>query len=83
MHAREDGVLFEYFDAKMENSWTLSIEQYVDSWNKGTAYGESPQISTNRRRIISRIAGNYVSRRWKSHERSENQPPRLPGAPLI
>ena len=43
MHAREDGVLFEYFDAKMENSWTLSIEQYVDSWNKGTAYGESPK----------------------------------------
>ena len=42
MHAREDSVLFEYFDDKMENSWTLSIAQYVDSWNKGTTYGEAP-----------------------------------------
>ena len=42
MHAREDGVLFEYFDDTMEKSWTLSIEQYVDSWNKGTTYGEAP-----------------------------------------
>lgn len=42
MHARDDGVLFEYFDDRMENSWTLSIAQYVDSWNKGTTYGEAP-----------------------------------------
>jgi hypothetical protein len=42
MHARADGVLFEYFDDNMENGWTLSIQQYVDAWNKGTAYGEAP-----------------------------------------
>lgn len=34
-----DGILFEYFDENMENAWTLSIEEYVESWNKGTAYG--------------------------------------------
>jgi hypothetical protein len=38
-----DGILFEYFDENMENGWTLSIEQYVDAWNKGTAYGTTPQ----------------------------------------
>ena len=37
-----DGVLFEYFDEDMENSWTFTIEQYVDSWNNGTAYGAEP-----------------------------------------
>lgn len=35
-----DGVLFEYFDENMENGWTLSIEEYVESWNKGTIYGD-------------------------------------------
>ncbi len=33
------GVLFEYFDETMENSWTVSIEQYVESWNNGTVHG--------------------------------------------
>lgn len=37
-----DGVLFEYFDANMENPWTLSIEEYVESWNRGTTYGTGP-----------------------------------------
>ena len=37
-----DGVLFEYFDENMENGWTLSIEEYVDSWNNGTVYGAAP-----------------------------------------
>ncbi len=37
-----DGILFEYFDDDMKNGWTLSIEQYVDSWNNGTAYGATP-----------------------------------------
>ena len=37
-----DGVLFEYFDEKMENGWTLSIEQYVDAWNNGTVHGAAP-----------------------------------------
>lgn len=35
-----DGILFEYFDENMENAWTLSIEEYVESWNKGAVYGE-------------------------------------------
>ena len=38
-----DGILFEYFDENMENGWTLSIEQYVDAWNKRTPYGAAPQ----------------------------------------
>ena len=37
-----DGVLFEYFDAAMTESWTLSIEEYVDAWNTGAIYGERP-----------------------------------------
>lgn len=39
MHAREDGVLFEYFDDTMENRWTLTIREYVDAWEKGAIYG--------------------------------------------
>ncbi len=38
-----DGILFEYLDENMENGWTLSIEQYVDAWNKGTPYGVAPR----------------------------------------
>ncbi|MEO8159733.1 MAG: hypothetical protein ABI648_18195 [Betaproteobacteria bacterium] len=37
-----DGVLFEYFDENMGNGWTLSIAQYVESWNNGTVYGAVP-----------------------------------------
>lgn len=39
MTAGKDGVLFEYFDEHMRNGWTLSIEDYVESWNNGTVYG--------------------------------------------
>ena len=38
MHAPR-GVLFEYFDENMENPWTVSIEEFVGSWNDGTIYG--------------------------------------------
>ena len=41
----KDGILFEYFDANMENGWTLSIAEYVDSWNNGTVYGEARKAS--------------------------------------
>jgi hypothetical protein len=34
-----NGILFEYFDENMENGWTLSIEEYIDSWNRGAVYG--------------------------------------------
>ena len=40
-----DGILFEYFDANMENGWTLSIEEYVENWNDGTVYGAAPSAS--------------------------------------
>ena len=38
-----DGVLFEYFDENMENGWTVSIEEYVDSWNKNEVHGGVPR----------------------------------------
>ena len=34
-----DGILFEYFDENMTNPRTLSIKQYVDSWNQGIVHG--------------------------------------------
>lgn len=37
-----DGILFEYFDDSMQNSWTVSIEEYVEHWHSGTAYGSAP-----------------------------------------
>ena len=44
MHA-PDGILFEYFDENMKNAWTLSIEEFVDSWNNGTIYGWRPEAA--------------------------------------
>ncbi|HVY07687.1 MAG TPA: hypothetical protein VHB46_17055 [Burkholderiales bacterium] len=41
----KDGILFEYFDEDMKNGWTLSIEEYVQSWNRGTAYGVSRGVA--------------------------------------
>ena len=38
MHA-SDGILIEYFDETMSNSWTLSVEQYAKSWETGLVYG--------------------------------------------
>jgi len=40
-----DGVLFEYFDENMENSWTVSIEEYVDNWERGIIHGSAPSSS--------------------------------------
>lgn len=40
-----DGILFEYFDENMENGWTLSIEQYAESWNNRTVYGAAPTVA--------------------------------------
>jgi hypothetical protein len=40
-----DGILFEYFDETMKNGWTLSIEQYVEAWNKRTPYGATPEAA--------------------------------------
>ncbi len=36
------GILFEYFDLENDLSWTVSVEQYVESWEKGEAYGARP-----------------------------------------
>lgn len=35
-----DGVLFEYFDDQMRSTETITLADYVDSWNKGTIYGK-------------------------------------------
>ena len=37
----KDGILFEYFDENMRHLRNLSIEEYVESWNNGTVYGEA------------------------------------------
>ena len=42
-----DGVLFEYFDANKENPWTLSIDDYVKSWNAGTVHGTTAALSSS------------------------------------
>ncbi|UCH46527.1 MAG: hypothetical protein JSU95_10370 [Betaproteobacteria bacterium] len=41
----KDGLLFEYFDENMQNGWTLSLEEFVDSWNSGEVYGVAPRAS--------------------------------------
>ncbi len=46
MTAADDGILFEYFDETMRNGWTLSIGDYVASWNNGTVYGAPPAAGT-------------------------------------
>ena len=38
LHAPE-GILFRYFDENMENPWTLSISEFVESWENGSIYG--------------------------------------------
>lgn len=35
-----EGLLFEYFDADMQSTGTVSISQYVESWESGKAYGK-------------------------------------------
>ncbi|MFN0038302.1 MAG: hypothetical protein ACKVP2_02170 [Burkholderiales bacterium] len=44
------GILFEYFDENMANGRTLSIEEFVESWNNGTIYGEA-QGAVKRSRV--------------------------------
>ncbi len=39
----EDGRLFEYFDENMNNSWIVSVEDYVNSWNANEVYGSVPK----------------------------------------
>ncbi len=39
MQAKE-GILFEYFDENMSNSWTVSVEEFVKSWQEGATYGD-------------------------------------------
>ena len=34
-----DGVLFEYFGAEPDDSWTVSIAEFVKSWDSGEIYG--------------------------------------------
>ena len=34
-----DGVLFEYFGPEPDDSWTVSIAEFVKSWDSGEIYG--------------------------------------------
>ena len=43
----KNGILFEYFDENMKHSWTVSIEEFVKSWNEGATYGENKTEFTN------------------------------------
>lgn len=36
----KDGILFEYFDENMERLGSVSIEEYVKSWDEGRIYGK-------------------------------------------
>ena len=40
-----DGRLFEYFDERMNSLGTVSITEYVDSWNRGVAYGSAAVVA--------------------------------------
>ena len=40
-----DGRLFEYFDEHMSSLGTVSIAEYVDSWNRGVAYGSDAVVA--------------------------------------
>ena len=42
-----DGLLFEYFDKDMSNGWALSIQEYVDSWNKGIIHASAPSLAAS------------------------------------
>ena len=37
-----DGNLFEYFGEHPEDSWKISIEDYVKNWKDGVIYGSRP-----------------------------------------
>jgi hypothetical protein len=52
LNAAPDGLLFEYFDENMENPWTLSIEEYVDSWNRGSIHGTAAAYAARRLYLI-------------------------------
>ena len=40
-----DGRLFEYFDENMNSLGSVSIAEYVDSWNRGVAYGSAAVVA--------------------------------------
>ena len=41
-----DGRLFEYFDEHMNSLGTVSIAEYVDSWNSGVDYGSEAVVAS-------------------------------------
>ncbi len=45
MTTAADGILFEYFDENFQNPWTVSIHEFVESWENGTAYGLGTELS--------------------------------------
>ncbi len=44
LHA-PDGIIFEYFNAEMTDTWTTSIAEFVESWKGGTIYGWRPDAA--------------------------------------
>ncbi|MBT7648342.1 MAG: hypothetical protein HN768_14975 [Rhodospirillaceae bacterium] len=38
LHA-PDGIIFEFYNEDMTETWTTSIEEYVEKWNNGKVYG--------------------------------------------
>ena len=38
----KDGKIFEYFGEDPNDSWTISIQDYVHSWENGVNYGNRP-----------------------------------------
>jgi hypothetical protein len=41
LHA-PDGIIFEMFNEDMSESWTTSIEEFVENWENGKIYGWRP-----------------------------------------
>ena len=44
LHA-PNGVIFEYFNEDMTETWTTSIEEFVQSWENGSVYGWRPDAA--------------------------------------
>jgi hypothetical protein len=58
MTAGADGLLFEYFDENMQNPWTVSIREFVESWENGTVYGVGPALT------LSEPESNHSEMAW-------------------
>ncbi len=67
MSAAEDGILFEYFDENMQNPWTVTIQEYVESWENGIAYGQGPVLDEPSAPLESLAPENNQKYRAQEH----------------